>query len=250
MNNHKPLPAVAIIPARFNSTRFPGKPLALLEGRTMIEMVYRSAAASRVGRTVVATDDPRIAREVERFGGEVMITSSSHHSGTERVEEASRGMEAEVVVNVQGDEPFIRPGMIDQLAEELLNDSSLDTVTLTKEIDSEAEYHDPGVVKVVTDSSGFALYFSRAPIPYRKNKMEAPPYKHVGVYGFRKGFLRRFVSWPPGRLETEEGLEQLRILENGHKIKTLVTAWNTIGIDTPEDLRRALERLKKERGDD
>ena len=159
-------------------------------------------------------------------------------------------MEAEVVVNVQGDEPFLKPEMIDQLAEELLSDSSLSTVTLIKEIESEAEYRDPGVVKVVTDSSGFALYFSRAPIPYRKNKVGSRPFKHIGIYGFRKGFLHGFVSLPPGRLETEEGLEQLRILENGYKIKTLVTAWDTIGIDTPEDLRRAVERLRRDRGDD
>ncbi len=251
MTGKENYPAAAIIPARFASTRFPGKILASLGGRTVIEWVWRAAAASRVRRALVATDDRRIEEEVKRFGGEVVLTSASHRTGSERVAEAAGrlGPEVEVVINVQGDEPFLRPEMIDRVAGELVSDPSLEAVTLIKRIDSPEEFNDPGTVKAVVDEDGFALYFSRSPIPYRGFSTSFRPFKHIGIYGFRKDFLLRFVQLPPGRLESRERLEQLRILESGYRIKTLLTDRETIGIDTPEDLKRA-EAFLRERGND
>lgn len=245
VKNKKRYPAAAIIPARFGSTRFPGKPLADLGGRTVIEWVWRAAKASAVEIVLVATDDRRIAREVERFGGRVTLTSPEHSTGTERVAEAAHSLDPGInlVINVQGDEPFLRPEMIDQVAEGLLSAPPPDAVTLVKEIDSEDEYLDPGVVKAAVDSRGFALYFSRSPIPYRGFPSAPRPFKHIGIYGFQRDFIRVLVSLPPGALEEAERLEQLRILENGYKIRALATPRDTIGIDTPADLQRARELI-------
>lgn len=235
--------AIGIIPARYSASRFPGKLLASLAGKTVIERVYRSSGqARRLDNLYVATDDDRIAAEVESFGGNVIRTSSVPTTGTERIAEACENLEAEVVINIQGDEPLLAGEMIDVLVDELINNPEREIVTLMKKIEIDSEFSDPNIVKVVTDRDGFALYFSRSPIPYR-TLTQSTPYKHIGIYGYRKDFLLRLSGLPVGALEESERLEQLRILENGYKIKVLETTRDTIGIDTPEDLERARERL-------
>lgn len=236
--------AIGIIPARYAATRFPGKLLAFLGGRTVIEHVYRrSRQARKLDEVYVATDDDRIAMAVKAFGGNVIRTSSDPTTGTERIAEACGAMEAEVVVNIQGDEPFLDGEMVDMVVEELLNDPELVVVTLMKKIEADSEFHDPNLVKVVVDRNGFALYFSRSPIPHGETARPVA-YKHIGLYGYRRDFLSQLTDLPVGPLETEERLEQLRVLENGYKIKVIETDRDTIGIDTPEDLERARRRLE------
>lgn len=234
---------IGIIPARYAASRFPGKLLASLGGRTVIEHVYRrSQQARQLDEVYVATDDDRIAMAVKSFGGNVIRTSSKPATGTERIAEACGEMEAEVVVNIQGDEPFLDGDMVDMVVEELLNDSELVVVTLMKKIETYSEFNDPNLVKVVIDKDGFALYFSRSPIPHGA-AAQPVAYKHIGLYGYRRDFLSQLTDLPVGPLETEERLEQLRVLENGYRIKVLETDRDTIGIDTPEDLERARDRL-------
>jgi len=236
--------AIGIIPARYGATRFPGKLLASLGGRTVIEHVYRrSQQARELDEIFVATDDDRIALAVKSFGGNVIRTSSDPTTGTERIAEACRELPAEVVVNIQGDEPFLDGEMIDLVVKELRENPELVVVTLMKKIASDAELLDPNLVKVVVDRDGFALYFSRSPIPHGETARRVA-YKHIGLYGYRRDFLSRFTSLPVGPLEIEEHLEQLRVLENGYRIKVLETDRDTIGIDTPEDLERARKRIK------
>jgi len=238
--------AIGVIPARYAASRFPGKLLALLDDRTVIEHVYRRAAlATKLTELFVATDDDRIARIVKSFGGKVIRTSSSPATGTERVAEACRGCQFDIVVNIQGDEPFLTGEMIDMVVEELARVPELVVVTLMKRIETAEEMNDPGLVKVVTDREGFALYFSRSPIPHGSPALPSIAYKHIGIYGYRRDFLSLLVKLPPSPLEVHERLEQLRVLENGYKIKVLETARDTIGIDTPEDLERAREFLKR-----
>ncbi len=236
--------AVGVIPARWGATRFPGKLLARLGGRSVIEHVYRRAAeAVHLDTVYVATDDPRIAREVEGFGGRVIMTSSRPRTGTERSAEAGRELDAEIVINIQGDEPFLRGEMIDSVVREMVRDPGLTTVTLVRKLAGGAWLDDPNQVKAVLDREGFALYFSRSPIPAPG---PAPPpfaFKHIGLYGYRADFLRRLVELAPGPLEIQERLEQLRVLEYGYRIKTLESDYDTIGIDTPEDLDRARGHL-------
>ncbi len=229
----QPLHTVAVIPARFESTRFPGKPLADLDGRPMIEHVYRRAAASAVDAVVVATDDRRIAIAVERFGGVVRMTRASHRTGTDRIAEVAEDLPCDIVVNLQGDEPLMDPEDIDAAVDLLRHDPAAVMATLRRAITDPAELTDPNVVKVVTDLEGNALYFSRVPIPFGR-----PIYKHVGLYAYRRAFLLEFARLSPTPLERAETLEQLRALEHGFRIRTVDTKHDSIGVDTPEDLDR------------
>jgi 3-deoxy-manno-octulosonate cytidylyltransferase (CMP-KDO synthetase) len=206
----------------------------------MIELVYRRAAAARsIVSVLVATDDERIFRVVERFGGAVRMTSPAHASGTDRLAEVAADLACDVVVNVQGDEPLIEPQMIDEAVAPFAADPSLMMSTLRRRIDDPAELGNPHVTKVVVDRDDFALYFSRAPIPFvRDGAPAAPAWRHVGLYAYRRSCLLRLASLPPTALERSEALEQLRALEYGIRIKALETAFDSIGVDTPDDLDR------------
>jgi 3-deoxy-manno-octulosonate cytidylyltransferase (CMP-KDO synthetase) len=212
----------------------------------MIEHVYRRAAAApSVNAVVVATDDVRIAAAVEGFGGVARLTRSSHPSGTDRLAEVAEDLSCEIVVNVQGDEPLIEPEMIEEVIEPLDGDPSLHMSTLRRSISDHADYLDPNVVKVVVDRDGNALYFSRAPIPHaRGGAMTA--YAHVGLYGYRRSFLLAYARLQPTPLELAESLEQLRALEHGFRIRTIETQYESIGVDTPEDLERVRRLMTAE----
>ena len=234
------LSAVAIIPARYHSTRLPGKALADIGGRPMIEHVYRRAEAARsVSAVIVATDDERIVRAVASFGGVARMTSGAHQSGTDRLAEVAAGLSCDVVVNVQGDEPLLAPEMIDEAVTPFAGDPALMMSTLRRRIDDASDIRNPNVTKVVTDRDGYALYFSRAPIPFvREGCPPAPAWRHVGLYAYRRECLLRLASLPPAALERSEALEQLRALDYGIRIKVMETAHDSIGVDTPEDLER------------
>jgi 3-deoxy-manno-octulosonate cytidylyltransferase (CMP-KDO synthetase) len=229
-----------VIPARYESTRLPGKPLLEIAGKPLIRLVYERASESRLkDGVIVATDDERILNTVTAFGGNAVMTSSACRSGTDRVFEAMQHTEADLVINLQGDEPFMRPDMADLLFS-VMEKEDLDMATLCSPITDDREYHDPNTVKVVLDGRGFALYFSRSPIPYLRNGSARPLfYKHIGIYAFKRDFLERFVKMPRSRLEEIESLEQLRVLENGFRIRVLTTQYDGFGIDTPADLERA-----------
>ena len=238
-----PPSAVAVIPARFHSTRLPGKALADIAGRAMIEHVYRrAAAASSIARVIVATDDRRIVDAVERFGGEARLTSPSHESGTDRLAEVAASLDCALIVNVQGDEPLLVPETIDAAVEPLAANPSIEMSTLRRKIVDFSEHTNPNVTKVVVDAEGFALYFSRAPIPYTRAgqpaQQGAAAWAHIGLYVYRRQTLLRLAALPPMALERAEALEQLRALEHGIRIKAVKTAYQTIGVDTPEDLER------------
>ncbi|MCG6946281.1 MAG: 3-deoxy-manno-octulosonate cytidylyltransferase [Deltaproteobacteria bacterium] len=241
--------AVGIIPARYDAKRLPGKPLALIQDRPMIQHVYeRAAGAASLQRLVVATDDSRIQQEVARFGGEVLMTSGDHKSGTDRVAEAARRLmlsDSTIVVNIQGDEPLLQTEMIDSLVDTLKAQGDVDMATLAHPGTDSDDFHDPAVVKVVLDSKGRALYFSRAPIPTLTEPSSAPQYyKHLGFYGFRNGFLQEFTKLSPGILERQEKLEQLRALEHGFHISVVITSHDSVSVDTPEDLALVRNILK------
>jgi 3-deoxy-manno-octulosonate cytidylyltransferase (CMP-KDO synthetase) len=206
----------------------------------MIEHVYRRAAAARsISRVIVATDDERIARVVTAFGGDVVMTSAAHESGTDRLAEVARNLDAALFVNVQGDEPLIEPAMIDEAVAPLASDPTLQMSTLRRRLDDRRELHNPNVVKVVVDRDDHALYFSRAPIPFtREGQPDAPAWKHVGLYVYRRDCLLRLAALPSTQLERAEALEQLRALEHGIRIKAVETAYDSIGVDTAEDLER------------
>lgn len=245
-----------VIPARYQSTRLPGKPLADIAGEPMIRWVYERAQQARCVHEVwVATDDERIYQAVERFGGKCRMTSPDHPSGTDRIAELARTMDWDIVVNVQGDEPLIAPEMIDAVVESLQENEAIAVSTLKRKINTTADVVDPNVVKVVTDHHDYALYFSRAPIPYHRNawkstaSIEAAPipdeiFKHVGLYGYRREFLIRLAHLPPTPLEMIEHLEQLRVLENGYRIVARTTDMDSIGVDSPEDLQRVREIVR------
>jgi 3-deoxy-manno-octulosonate cytidylyltransferase (CMP-KDO synthetase) len=207
----------------------------------MIEHVYRRAAAARsIDRVIVATDDERIANAVRAFGGDARMTSASHQSGTDRLAEVARSLDCDVIVNVQGDEPLIEPAMIDEAVAPFRVDAALQMTTLRRRIDDAAELRNPNVTKLVVDRDDIALYFSRAPIPYtRPGQPEAPAWRHVGLYAYRRACLLRLAALPQTALERAEALEQLRALEYGIRIKAIETAYDSIGVDTPEDLERA-----------
>ncbi|MDQ6958170.1 MAG: 3-deoxy-manno-octulosonate cytidylyltransferase [Mariprofundaceae bacterium] len=227
------------IPARFASTRFPGKPLALLAGKPVILHVVDRALAADVGAVLVATDDVRIADAVEKSGAQVCMTRADHASGTERLAEAVAELDCDVVVNVQGDEPLIEPAAIRAVLEPFGTEPELPMATLAHPIRDEFDLNDANVVKVVCDVSGHALYFSRAPIPFLRNEAAATPLQHVGLYAYRKEFLSMYGQLSPSPLEQAEHLEQLRVLYHGHDIAVRVGDFHCIGIDTPEDLQRA-----------
>lgn len=233
--------AVAIIPARYGSTRFEGKPLALICGKCMIQHVYEAAScATHIDQVVVATDDDRIFAAVESFGGRTVMTSQDHRSGTDRVAEAAQqlGLALEdVVINVQGDQPLMDPHCLDEVVSPLLTDPELGMSTLAFRIVNPDEYTNPKDVKVVMDDQGNALYFSRASIPFGRDAGERfDSYKHLGVYAYRRRFLEAFRNLPTGRLEAIEKLEQLRALEYGHPVRVVVTAYDSPEVDLPSDI--------------
>jgi len=232
---------LGVVPARFTSSRFPGKALAPLAGKPMVQHVYERAKLSRyLDDVIVATDDSRIEAAVRRFGGRVRMTSSEHASGTDRVAEVASADIAALYVNIQGDEPLIDPEAIDAAILAMLQDDSVAMGTLKKAIQNDAEIRNPNVVKVVTDSEQRAIYFSRSPIPFRRDSNVVRPayFKHIGVYVYRREFLLEYPNLPVGPLELCECLEQLRAIENGHAIRVVETDYESLGVDTPEDLDR------------
>lgn len=232
--------SVIVIPARYASSRLPGKPLLDIAGKPLIQWVYERACGSTLADGVlIATDDDRIRAACEAFGAAVAMTSPECTSGTDRVHEALAGRDADIVVNLQGDEPQIAPRIIDDLIRTMLEEEGLPMATLCSKITDRREYESPHVVKVVRDAHGTALYFSRSPLPYLQKSAPAPLYKHIGIYAFSRSFLGTFVSLPRGELERAESLEQLRALEAGYRIKTLVVEYEGIGVDTADDLEQA-----------
>ena len=249
---------LVVIPARYGSTRFPGKPLATLHGRPVIQHVYeRVAQAERVEETVIATDDERIVEAVRQFGGEAVMTSPQARSGTERVAEVARTRSAQIVINVQGDEPLVHPDMVDSVAAFLERHKAVPMASVMRRIERCEDIANPHIVKVVVDREGFALYFSRGPIPWVRQDEDpraGGPHealkvmgamKHIGLYGYQRRFVMQFPHLEPTPLEQFEQLEQLRALEHGYRIKLLETEHDTIGVDTPEDLARVEAWLAK-----
>jgi 3-deoxy-manno-octulosonate cytidylyltransferase (CMP-KDO synthetase) len=241
---------IAIIPARYASTRFPGKPLAMLGGKTVIQRVYEQASAV-LEEAYVATDDERIYQAVEAFGGKAVMTRTDHKSGTDRLEEAATkiGTDADVIINIQGDEPFIQKSQIETL-KNLFENPETQIGTLGKPFESIEAVQNPNSPKIVCDRRGFALYFSRSVIPYVRGEEPTtwlghfPYLKHLGIYAYRRQVLHEVTQLPQSSLEKAESLEQLRWLENGYRIRVGITNVETVGIDTPEDLQRAEEFLK------
>jgi len=248
---HRTLKATVIIPARYDSTRLPGKPILEVArevtGKYIVQHVYeRAAQAPSADEVVVATDDERIFAVVEGFGGKACMTSRSHRNGTERIAEVARRLDTPIVVNVQGDEPQIEPDQVEQVIQLLAEDESAVMGTLAYVIDREETLRDPNAVKVVVDDHGYALYFSRSPIPFVRDSDDwlrdtpSPHLRHLGIYSYRRQFLLDYVAMPPAPIEKAEKLEQLRALSAGYKIKVGLTEYRCIGIDTPADLDRWL----------
>ncbi len=242
--------AIGVIPARYGSTRFEGKVLKDLCGKPVIQHVYERAKKARLlDDLLIAADDERIVRAVEGFGGKVVLTSKSHSTGTDRLTEVVNAIDVRVVVNIQGDEPLIHPLVIDDLVRAMQSDPSMMMATVVKKSRSPEEFQSPDVVKAVVDDDGWALYFSRSPVPAGLKPGAAPNdyfYKHIGLYAYNKEFLFTFKKQPPSYLEGHERLEQLRALENGARIKTIETPFETVGVDTPADLELARLYLERE----
>ena len=239
-----------VIPARYASTRFEGKPLAMLLGKPMIQHVYeRSRKACGVDSVIVATDDDRIFDAVKSFGGEVVMTSADHQTGTDRLAEVAAGLDSDLIVNVQGDEPLIYPEMIEAALAALEAAPLAAMSTLKYKITDVDDIKSPSVVKVVVDRDDFALYFSRHAIPFNRDEAKGPHlpvyYKHIGLYVYRRDFLMKFAGMDSTPLENAEKLEQLRALENGYRIKVVTTEYDTVGVDEPQDLIKAEEILKE-----
>lgn len=238
---------LGIIPARYGSTRFPGKPLADIGGKSMLQRVYeQSLKCKALSKVIVATDDERIADNVKLFGGDVAITSASHQSGTDRCAEVVQQLKSnfDTVINIQGDEPFIDPAQIELLAS-CFADSKTEIATLIKKLTREEDIRNPNIVKVISDYQNNAIYFSRAAIPYRRNpEAEIAYFKHIGIYGYRTETLLKITKLPQGSLEKAESLEQLRWVENGYKIQVKETETETLSIDTPDDLKHVEKYLK------
>jgi len=231
---------VAVIPSRYQSTRLPGKPLALIDGKTMVEHVWaRASHARRIDAVIVATDNEEVATAVDKFGGVAVMTSADHATGTDRLAEVAATLESDLIVNVQGDEPLITPSAIDDAVQPLLAPNGERMGTLRKRLDQAEDLHNPSIVKMVVDHQGYALYFSRSPLPYVRPGQPAPAmWRHLGLYVYKRTFLLEFARLPQTPLELAEGLEQLRALEHGFRIVTVETTADTIGVDTPEDLER------------
>jgi len=242
---------IGIIPARYASTRFEGKVLATLLGKPLIQHVWEQAKKSKLlDDLIIACDDERIEEKAKEFGAKVMLTSRDHISGTDRLTEIVQPLDVKVVVNIQGDEPLVHFTMIDDVARTLLENPDCVMATVIKPISNLKEVKDPNVVKVVVDRNGFALYFSRSQIPYpRDNEATAGYYKHIGLYSYTKDFLFTFKNLPESSLEKTERLEQLRVLDAGFKIKTVQTEFDTVGVDTPEDLKKVEAILLKAKHD-
>ena len=249
---------LVIIPARYASTRLPGKPvrpeIKAATGKFLIEHVYDQALRARnIHDVIVATDSPQIADAVRSFGGNVEMTSEKHQSGTDRIAEVAAKIPCDAVVNVQGDEPELHPEVIEQTVDLLASDPHASMSTMANPIEDEAELLSPNAVKVVVDQGGYALYFSRYTIPYIRDKAGKPSLadfrflKHLGIYGYRRDFLLTYASMPPSALEKAERLEQLRALENGYRIKVGVTQHRSIGIDTFEDMNRFIQQYQARR---
>jgi 3-deoxy-manno-octulosonate cytidylyltransferase (CMP-KDO synthetase) len=242
---------LVIIPARFGSTRLPGKPLASIAGKPMIQhVVERVRQAQLVKSILVATDDERIKRAVEGFGAHAILTRPDHRTGTDRVAEVATHVEAAIYVNVQGDEPLIDPGTVDAVVSAMLEDDSVQIATPCTAITQPNEIMDPNIVKIARDFDGNGLYFSRAPIPWvrdTKTTVAARHWKHIGLYAFRRDTLLEFPTLPPGELEHIEQLEQLRWLENGFRIRAVETDYDAVSVDVPADIER-VEKLLRERG--
>lgn len=235
---------IGIIPARYASTRLPGKPLADIWGKPLIQYVYEQARkAQSLSEVIVATDDERILEAVQSFGGKAMMTSPTHPSGTDRCAEIAQKVECDFVINIQGDEPLIPPSVIDEVARALWESPPDVPMSSACTIASPEERENPNIVKVVMDKDNLALYFSRSPIPFLRHPV-ATTFRHIGIYGYRKDFLLKFVSLPQTPLELSESLEQLRALEYGFKIKMVVVEYSPVGVDTPEDLERVREMLR------
>lgn len=232
---------IGIIPARYGSTRLEGKPLKDIGGKPMIQRVYEAAQQAQwLDQVYVATDDARIVVAVEQFGGNVRLTSVDHKTGTDRIAEVAAELDVEIVVNLQGDEPLVNPAMIDEVIQPLVDDSHLPMSTLCVPILEEEALHDPNVVKVVFNQKRDALYFSRSLIPYPRKRDNFQAYEHLGLYAYRKDFLLTYIALPQSRLEINESLEQLRVLEAGYQLKVVVSAhpYDGMSVDTQEDLEK------------
>ncbi|MFC1804935.1 3-deoxy-manno-octulosonate cytidylyltransferase [Candidatus Omnitrophota bacterium] len=241
--------ALGVIPARYGSTRFEGKVLADILGKPMLQHVWERVKEARLlDEVIIACDDQRIIEAAEGFGAKAVFTSKNHDCGSDRIAEVVNPIEVKVIINIQGDEPLVHPTMIDSLARTLLEDQSLCMATLIKRIDDPAEAGDPNIVKVVKDKDDFALYFSRAAIPHpaREPKEEPVYFKHIGIYAYTKDFLFTYKNFPAADYENVERLEQLRVLKQGYRIKLIETKFETIGVDTPEDLERVSNYLRQE----
>lgn len=240
---------IAVIPARMAAQRFPGKPLALIAGKPLVQWVWEAAkTARRVDRVIVATDSEKIAAAVRGFGGEAMMTSPKCPSGTDRVAQVARTTRAKIVVNVQGDEPLMDGATIDKIVEALQHDAHAMMSTAVRKAESDAEWRNPDVVKAVFDHQHYALYFSRAPIPWKRDAkalVTGPRWVHMGIYGYRRGFLLRFAALRPSTLEQIEKLEQLRALENGSPIKVVEVSHSSQGVDRPTDVKKVERILAK-----
>jgi len=243
--------AICVIPARYTSSRLPGKPLARIGNKPMIQWVYEKASAAvRIHSVIVATDDTRIVEAVREFGGRVVMTDPALPSGTDRVAAAAAQAEADVIINLQGDEPLIDPSLIDALVEVFMN-PEVQIATPVKRIRNTQELADPNLVRVARDKNGFALYFTRSVIPYIRDKKSHEDwlkqhifFRHVGIYAYRSAFLQLLTSLPESSLEKAERLEQLRVLENGYKILTIETEYESLSVDTPEDLEKINEFIR------
>ncbi len=230
---------IGVIPARYGSTRLKGKPLMDICGKTMIQHVYEQVSKSElIERVIVATDDERIAKVVSEFGGEAVITSVDHPTGSDRVAEVVKNIDCDIVVNIQGDEPLIMPEIIDEISKAALEDNKINLTTGAYQIYTEKMFYDPNIVKVVTDKDNIALYFSRSLIPYPRYDQNLEVFEHIGIYAFRKEFLLKYIKLENTPLSINESLEQLKVLENGYKIKVVKTKhqYSAVSVDTFEDL--------------
>lgn len=231
---------LAVIPARYGSTRFPGKVLALLGGKPIIQHVWERAVQSKADKVVVAVDDPKVYEAVRAFGGSAVMTAKNHPTGSDRIWEVAGKEDVQAVINIQGDEPFVKPEVIDALIDAITAPDAPDMATVVVPCPRSEFENNPNMVKVVLSADSYALYFSRSMIPFlRVGGTETETYRHWGIYAYRRSALERFVSLPEGKLEQCEKLEQLRALENGMRIKVIVTPHSSIGIDTPEELKKA-----------
>lgn len=237
---------LGVIPSRYASTRLEGKPLKDICGHIMVEWVYKRAKLSDLDEVVVATDDERIYKEVERFGGKVVLTRKDHENGTSRIAEVcEKYKDYDVIVNIQGDEPLIEKDMINSIINSFKEDESIPMSTLKYKLETMEDIENPNYVKVITDKNGYAIYFSRSVIPYPRKLNLQNYYKHVGIYGYKRDFVIEYAKMEPTALELSESLEQLRAIENGYKIKVMETPYKILGVDTQEELEKVREYIDK-----